>query len=134
MTWTRHKFESPALNSNLGLTLIFLCNVGWEMSLKVISSFDQIESLKAAWKSNVLLKWYLSMVIFIERFRSILYVTLWIKNSLNTEADLNTPQEVCLQLNLYAARNDRTNISSVVEFQRWWVLKSKLFGLESTCH
>ena len=27
-----------------------------------------------------------------------------------------------------------TNISSVVEFQRWWVLKSKLFGQESTCH
>ena len=26
------------------------------------------------------------------------------------------------------------NISSVVEFQRRWVLKSKLFGLESTCH
>ena len=26
------------------------------------------------------------------------------------------------------------NISSVVEFQRWWVLKSKLFGQESTCH
>ena len=28
----------------------------------------------------------------------------------------------------------RTNISSVVEFQRWWVLKSKLFGQESRCH
>ena len=26
------------------------------------------------------------------------------------------------------------NISSVVEFQRWWVLISKLFGQESTCH
>ena len=26
------------------------------------------------------------------------------------------------------------NISSVMEFQRWWVLKSKLFGQESTCH
>ena len=26
------------------------------------------------------------------------------------------------------------NISSVVEFQRWWVLKSKLFVQESTCH
>ena len=26
------------------------------------------------------------------------------------------------------------NISSVVEFQRWWVLKSKLFGQLSTCH
>ena len=26
-----------------------------------------------------------------------------------------------------------TNISSVVEFQRWWVLKRKLFGQESTC-
>ena len=26
------------------------------------------------------------------------------------------------------------DISSVVEFQRWWVLKSKLFGQESTCH
>ena len=25
------------------------------------------------------------------------------------------------------------NISSVVEFQRWWVLKSKLFAQESTC-
>ena len=25
------------------------------------------------------------------------------------------------------------NISSVVEFHRWWVLKSKLFGQESTC-
>ena len=25
------------------------------------------------------------------------------------------------------------NISSVVEFQRWWVLKSKLFVQESTC-
>ena len=25
-----------------------------------------------------------------------------------------------------------TNNSSVVEFQRWWVLKSKLFGQEST--
>ena len=28
----------------------------------------------------------------------------------------------------------KLNISSVVEFQRWWVLKSKLFGQESTCH
>ena len=26
------------------------------------------------------------------------------------------------------------NISSVVEFQRWWVLKCKLFGQKSTCH
>ena len=26
------------------------------------------------------------------------------------------------------------NISTVVEFQRWWVLKSKLFGQESTSH
>ena len=26
------------------------------------------------------------------------------------------------------------NISSVVEFQKWWVLKSKLFGQESMCH
>ena len=26
------------------------------------------------------------------------------------------------------------NISSVVEFQRWWVLKSKLFAQKSTCH
>ena len=26
------------------------------------------------------------------------------------------------------------NISLVVEFQRWWVLKSKLFGQESTCN
>ena len=26
------------------------------------------------------------------------------------------------------------NICSVVEFQRWWVLKSKLFGQGSTCH
>ena len=26
------------------------------------------------------------------------------------------------------------NVSSVVEFQRWWVLKIKLFGQESTCH
>ena len=25
-----------------------------------------------------------------------------------------------------------TNVSSVVEFQRWWVLKSKIFGQEST--
>ena len=25
------------------------------------------------------------------------------------------------------------NVSSVVEFQRWWVLKSKLFAQESTC-
>jgi hypothetical protein len=24
------------------------------------------------------------------------------------------------------------NVSSVVEFQRWWVLKSKLFAQEST--
>ena len=27
-----------------------------------------------------------------------------------------------------------SNIRSVVEFQRWWVQKSKLFGQESTCH
>ena len=25
------------------------------------------------------------------------------------------------------------NVSSVVEFQRWWVLKSMLFAQESTC-
>ena len=25
------------------------------------------------------------------------------------------------------------NVSSVVEFQRWWVLKIKLFAQESTC-
>ena len=28
--------------------------------------------------------------------------------------------------------NLHTNVSSVVEFQRWWVLKSKIFGQEST--
>ena len=28
--------------------------------------------------------------------------------------------------------NVESNISSVVEFQRWWVLKSKIFGQEST--
>ena len=27
-----------------------------------------------------------------------------------------------------------TSVSSVVEFQRWWGLKSKVFGQESTCH
>ena len=27
-----------------------------------------------------------------------------------------------------------TNITSVMEFQIWWVIKSKLFGQESTCH
>ena len=26
-----------------------------------------------------------------------------------------------------------SNIRSVVEFQRWWVLKSKLFAKKSTC-
>ena len=26
------------------------------------------------------------------------------------------------------------NVSSVVEFQRWWILKSKVLGQESTCH
>ena len=26
-----------------------------------------------------------------------------------------------------------TSVSSVVEFQRWWVLKSKVFVQESTC-
>ena len=26
------------------------------------------------------------------------------------------------------------SVSSVVEFLRWWVLKSKVFGQESTCH
>ena len=31
-------------------------------------------------------------------------------------------------------RQMHTNISSVVEFQRWWVLTSKLFDQESTCH
>ena len=30
--------------------------------------------------------------------------------------------------------NVYNNISSVVEFQRWWLLKSKLFGQESTWH
>ena len=28
----------------------------------------------------------------------------------------------------------KVNISSVVEFQRWWVLKSKLFSQESRWH
>ena len=27
----------------------------------------------------------------------------------------------------------RNSVSSVVEIQRWWVLKSKIFALESTC-
>ena len=26
------------------------------------------------------------------------------------------------------------SVSAVVEFQRWWVLKCKVFGQESTCH
>jgi hypothetical protein len=25
------------------------------------------------------------------------------------------------------------NISSIVEFQRWWLLKNKIFAQESTC-
>ena len=28
----------------------------------------------------------------------------------------------------------QSNISSIVEFQIWWILKSKLFGQESTCY
>ena len=28
----------------------------------------------------------------------------------------------------------QASISSVVEFQRWWVLKIKIFGQESTYH
>ena len=27
-----------------------------------------------------------------------------------------------------------SSVSLVLEFQRWWVLKSKVFGQESTCH
>ena len=32
-----------------------------------------------------------------------------------------------------ALDNININVSSVVEFQRWWVLKCKLFAKESTC-
>ena len=38
------------------------------------------------------------------------------------------------KLNLWHCHVTHLNISSVVEFQRWWVRKSKLFGQESTCH
>ena len=30
------------------------------------------------------------------------------------------------------AKDVSSNVSSVVEFQRWWVLKIKIFGQEST--
>ena len=40
-------------------------------------------------------------------------------------------QPPCNQGNLLKGI-DNCNISSVVEFQRWWVLKSKIFGQEST--
>ena len=41
----------------------------------------------------------------------------------------------CLGFNLgfkFPTSGMKPNISSVVEFQRWWVLKSKVFGREST--
>ena len=34
----------------------------------------------------------------------------------------------------YYCSNIYINVNLVEEFQRWWVLKSKLFGQESTCH
>ena len=42
------------------------------------------------------------------------------------QCTLDSGIDVGLKINL--------NISSVVEFQRWWVLKSQLFDQESTCH
>ena len=38
--------------------------------------------------------------------------------------------EVLSRLNLHCKNVFDINISSVVEFQRWWVLKSKVFGQE----
>ena len=41
---------------------------------------------------------------------------------------VNTSMEFCK-----GGRTMDTNVSSVAVFQRWWVLKSKLFAQESTC-
>ena len=38
---------------------------------------------------------------------------------------------ICILDGLIPKRDLEVNISSVVEFQRWWVLKSKLFAQES---
>ena len=38
-----------------------------------------------------------------------------------------------LEQRIKMAKEMKASVSSVVEFQRWWVLKSKIFAQESTC-
>ena len=59
----------------------------------------------------------------------------WIENCLvQWDGHVKWISEILPSLNLQALSscNNYFNISSVVEFQRWWVLKSKIFGQEST--
>ena len=58
------------------------------------------------------------------------------KESSLSRAVKNKPNQLLAMSNIRLKQQQTIyiNISSVVEFQRWWVLKSKLFGQESTCH
>ena len=48
-------------------------------------------------------------------------------------AKLPNPSVCRFKSQPYLAPSSGINISSVLEFQRWWVLKSKLFAQESRC-
>ena len=46
---------------------------------------------------------------------------------------LNSPEGTTSKSPFEINKAVHSNVSSVVEFQGWWVLKSKLFAQESTC-
>ena len=68
-----------------------------------------------------------------QAFKSML--TLWNPESSKwaVHASKGYKKALNLRASRYVISYTYSNISSVVEFQRWWVLKSKLFGQESTC-
>ena len=67
-----------------------------------------------------------------QAFKSML--TLWNPESSKwaVQASKGYKKALNLRASRYVISYTYSNISSVVEFQRWWVLKSKLFGQELT--
>ena len=58
----------------------------------------------------------------------------WYNSSKMSRLFLNTYDVICYNCIIsYQSWNSHVCVSSVVEFQRRWVLKSKLFAQESTC-
>ena len=63
-----------------------------------------------------------------------LIINLWLINVPNLFEAAAATKAAATKAAARTSGSTSSSVSSVVEFWRWWVLKSKVFGQESTCH